>query len=62
MARHSLVTNMSRKGSSRDNAVTERFFLSFKMERIWQFDYANHEEAITDIAEYSNLPPIAFKQ
>ncbi len=30
----------------------ERFFLSLKMERIWQRDYANHEEAKSDIADY----------
>lgn len=30
----------------------ERFFLNLKMERIWQRDYANHEEAKADIADY----------
>ena len=35
-----------------DNAVMERFFLSLKTQRVWQRDYANHAEAMTDIADY----------
>ena len=30
----------------------KRFFLSLKMERVWQRDYANHSEAIHDVADY----------
>ena len=30
----------------------ERFFLNLKMERVWQKNYANHTEAINDIADY----------
>ena len=73
---HSLVGSMSRKGNCWDNAVMERFFLNLKMERVWQKDYANYFEAITDIADYivnfynsvrlhstlGNLSPIAFEQ
>ena len=76
LARHGLVGSMSRKGNCWDNAVMERFFLSLKTERVWQRDYANHAEAMTDIAEYivgfynsvrlhsklGNLPPNAFEQ
>ena len=54
----------------------ERFFLSLKTERVWQRDYANHAEAMVDIADYivgfynsvrlhsrlGNLPPNAFEQ
>jgi transposase InsO family protein len=68
--------SMSRKGNCWDNAVMERFFLNLKMERVWQKDYANHEEAIQDVADYivgfynsrrlhsklGNLPPNAFEQ
>ena len=43
---------MSRKGNCWDNAVMERFFLNLKMERVWQKDYANHQEAMTDVADY----------
>lgn len=43
---------MSRKGNCWDNAVMERFFLNLKMERVWQRDYANHAEAMLDVADY----------
>ena len=76
LARHGLVGSMSRKGNCWDNAVMERFFLSLKTQRVWQRDYANHAEAMTDIADYivgfynsvrlhsklDNLPPNAFEQ
>lgn len=52
LARHGLEASMSRKGNCWDNAVMERFFLSLKMERVWQRDYANHTEAIRDITDY----------
>ena len=76
LVKHQLVGSMSRKGNCWDNAVMERFFLNLKMERVWQRDYANHEEAMTDVADYivgfynsvrlhsklGNLPPNAFEQ
>ena len=76
LASHGLLGSMSRKGNCWDNAVMERFFLSLKTERVWQRDYANHAEAMTDIADYivsfynnvrlhsklGNLPPNAFEQ
>jgi len=43
---------MSRKGKCWGNAVSERFFLNLKMERVWQRQYANHGEAIHDVADY----------
>lgn len=43
---------MSRKGNRWDNAVTERFFLNLKMERLWQRQYANHSEAVKDVADH----------
>ena len=75
LTQHGLLASMSRKGNCWDNAVMERFFLNLKMERVWQKDYANHAEAITDIADYivnfynavrlhstlGNLSPIAFE-
>ena len=75
LVRHGLVGSMSRKGNCWDNAVMERFFLNLKMERVWQRDYANHAEAMRDIADYivnfynsvrlhstlGNLPPNAFE-
>lgn len=76
LAKNQLVGSMSRKGNCWDNAVMERFFLNLKMERVWQRDYANHEEAMADVADYivgfynsvrlhsklGNLPPNAFEQ
>lgn len=76
LAKHQLVGSMSRKGNCWDNAVMERFFLNLKMERVWQREYANHEEAMADVADYimgfynsvrlhsklGNLPPNAFEQ
>lgn len=52
LTRHGLQGSMSRKGNCWDNAVMERFFLNLKMERVWRRDYANHQEAINDIADY----------
>jgi len=51
LKKYGLVGSMSRKGSFWDNAVMERFFLNLKVERVWQKDYANHSEAITDVAD-----------
>ena len=76
LTNHGLVGSMSRKGNCYDNSVMERFFLNLKMERVWQRDYANHAEAMSDIADYivgfynsvrlhstlGNLPPNAFEQ
>ena len=76
LKKHGLVGSMSRKGNCWDNAVMERFFLNLKMERVWQKDYANHTEAINDIADYvvgfynstrlhsklGNLSPNAFER
>jgi putative transposase len=52
LGQHGIRCSMSRRGNCWDNAVMERFFLNLKMERVWQRDYANHEEAQRDIAEY----------
>ena len=73
---------MSRKGNCWadlefcHNAVMERFFLNLNMERVWQKDYANHSEAMADVADYivgfynctrlnsklGNLSPNAFER
>jgi len=76
LKKHGLVGSMSRKGNCWDNAVMERFFLNLKMGRVWQKDYANHAEAINDVADYvagfynstrlhsklGNLSPNAFER
>ncbi|MDT4785847.1 IS3 family transposase ISKpn18 [compost metagenome] len=52
LRQHHVVCSMSRKGNCWDNAVMERFFLNLKMERVWQRQYANHDEARRDITQY----------
>lgn len=52
LTKHKLVASMSRKANCWDNAVMERFFLSLKMERVWQRRYANVIEAVADITHY----------
>ena len=52
LAKHQLTASMSGKGNCDDHAVMERFFLNLKMERVWQTNYANHQEAIRDISHY----------
>ena len=73
---YGLIGSMSRKGNCWDNAVMERFFLNLKMERVWQQDYANNAEAMSDVADYivgfyncerlhstlGNLSPNAFER
>ena len=75
LTRHGRRTSMSRKGNCGDNAVMECFFGNLKMGRVWQRDYANHSEAIRDVADcivgfYNNvrlrstlgyLPPNAYE-
>ena len=76
LKKYGLIGDMSRKGNCCDNAVMERFFLNLKTERVGQKDYANHNEAMTDVAEYimgfhnsirlqpklGNLSPNAFER
>lgn len=52
LAKHNALSSMSRVGNCWDNAVAERFFLSLKMERVWQRDYANAIEAERDVNDY----------
>lgn len=52
LRQHSIRCSMSAKGLCYDNAVMERFFLNLKMERVWQQQYANHQEAIQDVSHY----------
>jgi putative transposase len=52
LRRYGLQASMSRQGNCWDNAVMERFFLNLKMERVWQCDYVNHQEATRDVTAY----------
>jgi putative transposase len=76
LKQHGMICSMSRKGNCWDNAAMERFFLSLKMERVWQRDYANQMEATKDVTEYivgfynclrlhstlGNLPPMIYEK
>ena len=44
--------SMSRKGNCWDNAVAESFFSSLKMERVYEADFATHEQARAAIFAY----------
>ena len=52
LKKYGLVGSTSQKGNCWGNAVMERFFLSLRMERVWQKDYANRNDAMTDLADY----------
>ena len=50
--KHNISASMSRRGNCHDNAVTERFFRSFKSERVNYRQYKTRDEAMIDIADY----------
>ncbi len=50
--KHGLICSMSRKGDCWDNAVSESFFKTLKVERVNDRDYWTREEAKTDINDY----------
>lgn len=52
LTQHGLIYSLSRRANCWDNAVMERFFLNLKMERVWQRDYLNHNQAQCDVANY----------
>jgi len=49
---HGLICSMSRKGDCWDNAVSESFFKTLKVERVNDRDYWTREEAEADITDY----------
>ncbi len=49
---HGIICSMSRKGDVWDNAVSESFFKTLKVERVNDRDYWTREEAKTDISDY----------
>jgi transposase InsO family protein len=48
----SITPSMSRKGNCYDNAVSESFFATFKVELVYQRHYRTRAEAEADIFEY----------
>lgn len=49
---HGIICSMSRKGDVWDNAVSESFFKTLKVERVNDRDHWTREEAKTDISDY----------
>lgn len=60
-----MTHSMNRKGNCRDNTPTERFFRSFKYERMPKHGYKNIREAKVDVTNYilgyySQIRPHSF--
>ena len=55
LARHGIVSSMSRKGNCWDNAVAESFFASLKTELVYQSRWRTRAEARSAIFEYIEL-------
>jgi putative transposase len=52
LERHGIACSMSRPGNCYDNAVAESFFKTFKVECVYQEDFATREEATASIYHY----------
>ena len=52
---HGMICSMSRKGECYDNAVSESFFHTLKVERVHLEDYQSRREATTDLFEYIEI-------
>ena len=52
LAEHSIACSMSRAGNCWDNAATESFFSSFKIERTARKTYRTRDEAGADVFDY----------
>lgn len=52
LQQHGMICSMSRKGDCWDNAVSESFFKTLKVERVRDRDYWTREEAKSDIIDY----------
>ncbi len=55
LAKHGLVSSMSRRGDCWDNAVAESFFATFKTELVYQSHWQTPREARTAVFEYLEL-------
>lgn len=49
---HDMIQSLSRKGNCHDNAVAESFFSHLKNELIYHRDFANREQARTEVFDY----------
>ena len=55
LSSNGLTCSMSRRGNPYDNAVTESFFKTLKVELVYRRRFATREEAKTALAEYIEL-------
>jgi len=55
LSSNGLICSMSRRGNPYDNAVTESFFKTLKVELVYRRRFGTREEAKTAIAEYIEL-------
>ncbi len=55
LARHGMVTSMSRIGNCHDNAVAESFFANLKNELTFHHDFSTRREARSAIFDYIEL-------
>ncbi|GBE32325.1 integrase core domain protein [bacterium BMS3Bbin05] len=52
---YGFIQSMSRKGNCYDNAVTESFFHTLKIEHVYDYRYETRAETIQSIFEYINI-------
>ena len=52
---HGLEASMSRRGDCWDNAVTESFFATFKVELVYDVDWGTRDQARRDIFEFIEI-------
>lgn len=55
LKKHKIISSMSRKGNCWDNAVSESFFGSLKMERIFGSKYRTREETKGEVIDYIEM-------
>jgi putative transposase len=55
LATHGLLSSMSRKGNCWDNAVTESFFATLKLELVYQSHWRTRSQARSEVFEYIEL-------
>ena len=52
---YGFIQSMSRKGNCYDNAVTESFFHTLKIEHVYDYRYETRAEAIQSVFEYIEI-------
>lgn len=55
LVKYNMIQSMSRKGDCWDNAPSESFFKTLKVERVYHRKYQNKEEAKSDLFQYIEI-------